>query len=534
MQFWGVCLVSRLTGTAFGLAALAAAIAWPVDGRAQSVTVAVGGTITTADPHNYTAAPNQAAHAHIYDRLIENDAQARLHPGLATDWKPLDATTWELHLRDATFHDGTAFTADDVVASFARVPTVVASPGGFTIYTSAIKDVEVVDPRTIRVRTKTVAPLLPVDLSQIFIIPRKSAGNPAVDDFNAGRAAIGTGPFRMVSFKPNDRIELERNDAYWGEKPAWQRATIRMITNNAARTAALLSGDVALIEAVPTADIARLRADPALKLWETASLRSIFLMLDQSREGPTPFVTGPNGEVLAKNPMRDRRVREALSIAINRNTIVDRVMEGAAIQSGQFLPAGTTGYAPDVKPPVFDVARAKALLAEAGYPNGFRVTLHGSNDRFLNDAQIVQAIGQMWTRIGVVTSVQTETWTSYIAHAARQDFSAFLLSWDSATGEASNPLRLVVATFDAAKGRGAINRERYSNPTLDVLIDRAMVTTDDTAREKLLIEGITMAMEDVAVVPLHQQKNTWASRAGLTYVPRVDEHTSVTDLRPAR
>jgi peptide/nickel transport system substrate-binding protein len=173
------------------------------------------------------------------------------------------------------------------------------------------------------------------------------------------------------------------------------------------------------------------------------------------------------------------------------------------------------------------------LLADAGYPNGFRVTLHGSNDRFLNDAQIVQAIGQMWTRIGVQTSVVTETWTSYIAHAAKQDFSAFLLSWDSATGEASNPLRLVVATFDAAKGRGAINRERYSNPMLDTLIDRAMVTTNDAAREKLLIEGITMAMADVAVVPLHQQKNTWASRAGLSYVPRVDEHTSVTDLRPS-
>jgi peptide/nickel transport system substrate-binding protein len=514
----------------------AATITCPSSAHAQAtpITVAVGAPVTSMDPHYHTLSPNEQAHAHVFDRLVETDEKARLRPGLAESWKLVDDKTWEFKLRTTNFHDGSPFTAEDIAYTIARVPTVPNSPGSFAIYTNAVSRVEIVDAHTIRLHTKGVYPLLPVDLSQVFVISHKLGPNPATEDFNNGKNTNGTGPFRFVSYKNGDRIELDRNDGFWGEKPAWSHVTYRMITNEAARTAALLSGDVALIDSVPTADIATLRTDPRMKLWETVSLRLIYIMLDQSREGPTPFVKGPNGETLDKNPLKDRRVREALSIAINRPAIVDRVMENAAIPSGQFLPPGSFSYAPDVTPPAFDPARAKALLAEAGYPNGLTITLHSSNDRYLNDAKIVQTVGQMWSRIGIKTTVEPSPWANFVGHASKQDYSAFLLGWGSSTGESSNPLRSLVATFDASKGRGAVNRARYSNPALDALIDKALVTVDDGAREKILMDGVRMVMADQALIPLHQQKNTWATKAGLTYIPRADEETRVFDLRPSK
>lgn len=515
-----------------GLAALALACS-PQPGMAQTVSVAVGAPVTSMDPHYHTLTPNEQAHAHIFDRLVGTDADARLRPELALSWKLVDPTTWEFKLRETNFHDGTPFTAEDVAYTIARVPTVPNSPGSFAIYTNSVTGVDIVDPHTIRLHTKDVYPLLPVDLSQVFIIPHKLGPNPRTEDFNSGRNTIGTGAYRFVAYKPGDRIEMERFPGYWGEKPAWQHITYRMIPNEAARSAALLSGDVALIDSVPTADLVKMGQDPKLKLWEKVSLRLIFLTLDQSREGPSPFVKGPNGETLEKNPLRDHRVREALSLAINRAAIVDRVMEGAAIPSGQFLPPGSYSYAAEVAPPKFDAVRAKALLAEAGYPNGLTITLHSSNDRYLNDAKIVQTIGQMLSRIGIKTQVEASPWTNFIGHANKQDYSVYLLGWGSSTGESSNPLRSLVATFDASRGRGAVNRGRYSNPAIDGLIDRALLEADDAAREKILVQGVKMAMEDVALIPLHQQKSIWATKAGFSYVPRSDEETRVQDLRPA-
>jgi peptide/nickel transport system substrate-binding protein len=500
---------------------------------AQDIAVAVGAPVTSMDPHYHTLTPNETAHAHLYDRLVAMDRLSRLTPGLAESWKLIDPTTWEFKLRSTNFQDGSPFTAEDVAFTIARVPNVANSPGSFAIYTAAISGVEVIDAHTIRLHTKDVYPLLPVDLSQIFIISHNVGPNPATEDFNSGRDAIGTGPYRLLSYKPGDRIEFVRNETYWGPKPDWVHLTYRMIPNDAARTAALLSGDVALIDAVPTADLATLRANPKFKLWEAVSQRLIYLMLDQSRDTAPVDIQGPDGEKLDRNPLKDRRVRLALSLAINRPAIVERVMENAAIPSGQFLPPGSYSYAPDVTPPPFDPARSKALLAEAGYPKGFRIVLHGSNDRYLNDAKIVQAIGQMWSRIGVQTQVDATPWSSFVGHANKQEFAAFLLGWGSSTGESSNGLRSLIATYDAKRGRGAVNRARYSNPALDALLDQALATVDDTAREKLLMQGVKMAMDDVAIIPLHQQKSIWATRADLTFVPRADEETHIFDLHPA-
>ena len=521
-----------VTGVAVA-ALLAAGVGQPA--AAQSLSLAVSASPTSVDPHYHTFTPNNSLAAHIFAPLIDMDATQRPIPAMAESWKLIDDRTWEIKLRPGIkFHTGEPFTPEDVAYTLDRVPKVANSPGSFSIYTKAITGVQIVDATTLRLTTAGVYPMLPIDLTQIHILPRSLGPNPLTEDFNSGKNAVGAGPFKLQSYRSGEKAELMRDDAHWGPKPHWQRVTYRMIPNDGGRTAALLSGDVAFIEAVPTTDAAKLRTDKRVTLAETNSLRIVYLFLDRSRTGATPFVSGPDGETLDRNPLNDLRVRQALSVAINRNAIVDRVMESAALPQGQLLPPGTYSYVPDFPPPAYDPERAKKLLADAGFPKGLRMTLHGPSDRYVNDGKIIQAVGQMWTRIGVQTQVEAITWSNYVARASRLEFSAFLVGWGSSSGEASNPLRALLSTYDPAKGRGTTNRGRYSNPQLDAMVEQAMGTADDGARERLLQQATRLAMEDVAFIPLHTQKNIWAMKPGLSYAARADEDTRAAELRPTK
>lgn len=517
-----------------GVAALAATLGAGVPAMAQNLTMAVGAPITSLDPHYHQLTPNNAVADMIFDRLVNTDSRERLVPGLATSWRAVDATTWEFRLREGVrFHNGNAFDADDVAFTFARVPNVPNSPSSFAVFTRPITAVEMVDAHTIRLRTRAPYPLMPTDMASLRIIDKETAERAGTEDFNALRAAQGTGPWRVVGYQSGDRIEFVRNDSYWGPAPAFQRVTYRMITNDAARTAALLAGDVDFIDQVPTSDLARLRRDPRVTISETLGIRLIFLGLDRSRTGATPFVTDNDGKPIEPNPLNDVRVRRALSLAIDRGAIAERVMEGTAQPAGQWLPEGTFGYVPGLAATRPDPEAAKRLLAEAGFPNGFRITLHSPNDRYINDSRVAQAVGQMWTRIGIRTQVDAQTWATFIGRTARQEFSSWLIGWGSTGAEASNPLRNLVATVTPAKGWGASNRGRYSNPAMDALVDQAMAELDDAKREDLLRQATRMAMDDVAVIPLHIQTNIWAMRRGLVHEPRVGEGTMAQDVRPA-
>jgi peptide/nickel transport system substrate-binding protein len=511
--------------------AVAAAVTQPV--AAQTLAVGVSSAVTSIDPHYHNLSPNTSLAAQIFDKLVEFDEHQRPEPGLATSWSLVTPDTWEFKLRDVKFQNGNAFTADDVVFTLDRVPNVPNSPSSFAAYTRPVVGTEIIDAHTIRLHTNGVFPLLPIYLANVAVLNRAADQGMQTSDFNSGKAAVGTGPFRFVSYQPGDRVVLERNDSYWGAKAPWQHVTWRFIANDAARTAALLAGDVDFIDFVPPEELAKLRQNPKVKLWETLGLRIIFLSLDQSHDGSSPFVSGPNGEKLDHNPLKDRRMRQALSLAINREAIVERVMEGAAVPSGQFLPPGSFSYVPDLAPPPYDPGAARKLLAEAGFPNGLRIALHGPNDRYVNDARIIQAIGQMWQRAGVQTEVDPLPWTAYVAQANKQAFSAFLFGWGTATAEASDVLIAQLATFDPAKGWGASNRGRYSNPALDGLITQALGTADDGAREKLLQQATRLAMDDVGLIPLHIQKNIWATRTGLSYVPSVGEDLKLINVKPA-
>jgi len=497
--------------------------------NAQELRIGLGNEPTAMDPHYHNLSPNNSLLSHVFESLVDQDERQRLQPGLAESWRTIDDTTWEFKLRrDVKFHDGTPFTADDVIFSFERAPNVEGSPSSFGIYARG-KTFTKVDDHTVHIKTAAPYPLMPNDVSQVFVVSRKHGQGAKTPDYNSGKAAIGTGAFKFVEYTPGNRIVLQRNDQYWGQKPAWQRVIFRGIKSDPSRVAALLAGDVDLIEQVPSTDMERLKKDAKVTISQTVSNRIIYLHLDHFRDD-SPFVRAKDGGAI-KNPLRDRRVRSAISKAIDRDAIVSRVMEGEAIKAGQLLPEGFFGVSPKLKPVAYDPNGAKKLLAEAGVPNGFRLTIHSPNDRYPNDARIAEAVGQMLSRIGIDTQVVTMTQGVFFRDASTGSpdkgpkFSFILVGWGSGTGEASSPLKSLLATYDREKGMGASNRGRYSSAQVDKLINDALATVDDRKRADLLARATEVAIDDVGIIPLHYQVNTWAMRRGFSYKPRTDEYT---------
>jgi peptide/nickel transport system substrate-binding protein len=507
------------------------AILWVAQAHAAALTVGLGTDVTAIDPHYHNLTPNNNVAAHIFGYLIERNEKSQLVPGLATEWKSIDPTTWEFKLRKGVkFHDGSDFTAADVAASIERVPKVPNSPSPFTAYTKQIQKIEIVDPYTIRFSTANPYPLMPTDMMQVAIISKQYA-NASTEDFNSGKAAIGAGPYKVVRYTKSDRLELARNDNWWGGKSPWEKVTLRILPNDATRVAALLSGDVQVIENVPTSDAAKLKADKRLTIYRMVADRLIYLHMDSDRD-VSPYVTDKDGKPLAKNPLKDARVRKALSKAINRPAIVERVMEGEAIPSGQLVPDFLFGATKNLQVEKYDPEGAKKLLAEAGYPNGFGLTIHAPNNRYVNDAKIAQAVAQMLSRIGVDTKVVAMPSSTYFTQATDLKFSFMLLGWGTGTGEASSSLKALLMTYNREKGYGTANRGRYSNSKVDALTEDALQTVDDVKRGAYLQRATELAINDTGVIPLHFQVNLWATRDGIGYAPRVDEQTAAWKFRP--
>ncbi|MCI0752618.1 ABC transporter substrate-binding protein [Teichococcus vastitatis] len=518
-----------LAGSAlFATSAFAAAPA-----AAQNLTIAIGGAVTSLDPHFYNASPNNSVAAHFFDKLVEFDAKAQLVPQLAVSWRAVEPTVWEFKLRPGVkWHDGRDFTAADVAFTVKRTPDVPNSPGGFGSFVRAIERVETIDPLTVRFHTPGPYPMLPTDLASVAVISQHAGEGAATEDYNSGKAIIGTGPYKFQAYSPGTRVQMVRNDNHWSGKPAWATVDYRIISSPPARTAAILSGDVDIIDTVPSSDLPRLKGEAKVELTSIQGLRIIYLSADRSRDADPIHVTDNDGRPLPKNPFNDLRVRKALTMAIQRDALADRVMQGTASPNGQWLPPGAYSYNPDVKVPAYDPDGAKKLLAEAGFPQGFRMVLSTPNDRYPNDARTAQAVAQMWTRIGVQTQVDALPWSTFSARANRQEFGMRLVGWGSATGEASYALVNILGTYDSEKRTGANNSGRYSNPELDALTAKALGTLDDKAREDILKQAVKVAMDDVAMFPLHQLVNTWAVKKGLKHDPRMDERTRAMDVTP--
>jgi peptide/nickel transport system substrate-binding protein len=328
---------NRRAAALAGAALLALA---PLAADAQTLTMGAGAPVSSLDPHYHQLRSNAEVSQMLFDTLLTTDAKAQLQPAMAESWRAIGTEGWELTLREGIrFHDGRPFTADDVAFTIARIPTVTGPGASYSTHVRPIQRVEVVDARTVRLYTGGPFPLLPVYLSQVFMLGRDIHAGASTADFNDGKVAIGTGPFRLVSYAPSDRIVMARNDAWWGGAPHWANVTYRMITNDAARMAALLAGDVDFIDQIPTADLARLRGDSRFRVAETTSLRTMYVTLDSTRTLPVPGLSGAGGAALEANPLADIRVRRALSLALDRKALVERVMDGAALATMQFRTA---------------------------------------------------------------------------------------------------------------------------------------------------------------------------------------------------
>ena len=299
-------IARHLLGAAVATLALSAATA-----RAQDISIALQTDATSMDPHVAPTFTTSALHQHVFDTLIAVDPRLATGPDLATSWRAVNETTWEFELRQGvTFSDGTPFTAEDVAFSIARVQSVRHGAGTYAPYARPISAVTVLGPHRVRLETATPYPQLPLDVSRLRIVSAAAARDASTADFNQGRAAIGTGPYRLVRWTPGDRLELTRNPTYWGQAPAWANVTFRPISNDAARLAALLSNTVDLIDKVPMNDVARLRSDARIAIFQHDGNRTMFLVPDTARE-VSPFVTDRQGKPLDPNPLRDVRVRQA-------------------------------------------------------------------------------------------------------------------------------------------------------------------------------------------------------------------------------
>lgn len=517
-------------------AALCALAAISAPGLAQELRIGTSSEPSAIDPHFHNTTPNKAVARIVFEPLVFQDERQRLMPGLAESWRAVDNRTWEFKLRKGvTFHDGSAFTADDVVFTFRRAPEVPRSPSSFASFLAG-KSVEKVDDHTVLVRTVEPQPLTPVDLSTFGIVSAQAAKDATTQDFNTGRAAIGTGPYRFVSFTAGEAIVLERHETHWRERPHWKTVTLRPIKSDPARVAALLSGGVDIIEQPSTSDLKRLRANPKVAVVSSVSNRVFYLAMDQFRED-SPFVKGKDGGTI-RNPFRDRRVRQAISTAINRAAIVERIADGEGQPAGQYMHESFYGTSRRLPPDAFDPAAARRLLADAGHPDGFRLTIHGPNGRYPNDTKVIEAVAQMLARIGIETAVETLPPANFFSRGSTggpgqtPEFSMIMAGWGAAGGENSDPLRNLVATFDRTRGLGASNRGRYANKAFDDKLARALATVDDVRRAALLAEATEIAVADAGVIPLYFPTNSWAMRAGLSMTARSDEFTLPWEVRP--
>ncbi|MFD1913611.1 ABC transporter substrate-binding protein [Halodurantibacterium flavum] len=484
------------------------------------------------DPHFSRTGNNQMTADNIFEPLLLTDENLQMTPGLATEWENIDELTWEIQLREGVkFHDGSDFTADDVVFSLERVKDIPNSPAPFTDMVSSIASVEKIDDHAIRIVTHSPNPALLEQIGRVFIVSQAAAEGASVEDFNAGTAAIGTGPYRFVNWRPAESLTVERFDDYWGEAPDYGTVEFRFISNDAARTAALLSGSVDLIDAVAPSDVARLENTPGLKVYGVDSGRLVYLALSM-RDDTAPGVVNAQGQPIEPNPFRDANVRRAISHMIDRQLIIDRILNGAAVASAQIVPSVLGGYAEDLQPEPADPARARELLAEAGFPDGFGITLYSSNNRFPGDGDIAQAMGQMLARGGLqVNGVVTQPYNVYAGAATNGEFGAFVFSLGASTPNSEANLRALLQTRDTDAGTGGFNRMRYSNPEFDAALNEAVQEFDPDLRNEKLAEATRIAMEDQAIVPLYFQRVYWASKEGIDFTPNLAERTVATDVR---
>jgi peptide/nickel transport system substrate-binding protein len=500
----GFCAALAVGGMA--IVADAKTFRWANDGDANSMDpYARQETFLLAFTHN------------MYEPLIRRNREMQLEPGLATEWSRTAPTVWHFILRQGvTFHDGSPFTADDVLFSFER-----ATQPGSNVQSplAAVAEVRKIDDFTVEIVTDGPDPILPYSLPTIAMMSKqwsekhnatRAADLTKNEESYATRHANGTGPFMLKERQPDIRTVLIRNPDWWGLKDEpidIDEVVFSRIANDATRIAALLSGKLDMIYTVPPQDTGRISRTAGMKVWQTPELRTIFLGMDQHRDELL------ESNVTGKNPFKDKRVRRAFYQALDVEAIAAKVMRGFARPAALMIGPGVNGYdaALDERYP-YDPEAARRLLAEAGYPDGFAIGFDCPSDRYVNDEAICQAIVAMLARIGVKANLLAQTRSKYFGKilGPRYETSFYMLGWTPGTYDALDMLRALAATRSGKLG--VFNVAGYSNPLIDELIGKIQGELDPEARNQAIRRALKTLKEDFAYIPLHQQVVVWATR----------------------
>ena len=478
---------------------------------AQTVRIANQGDALSMDPHSLNESLQLTVTGNVYEALVGRNKDLSLAPALASSWKQTSPTVWRFELRKGVqFHDGTPFTADDVLFTFQRA---AGDGSDMKSYVNDVKEVRKVGDSVIEIETKAPFPILPDVISLLYIMSKKwSETNQATKPVDrrkgienaASFRANGTGPFRLRERQPNVRTTFVRNGNYWGKiEGNVQNVIFTPIGNDATRVAALLSGEVDVMEPVPVQDIDRINAGANTRVLAGPELRTIFLGMDQKRDELL------YSNVKGKNPFKDKRVRQAFYQAIDIDGIQKTVMRGASNPTALMVGPGINGFNTDQnKRFPFDAEAAKKLLAEAGYPNGFEVGMNCPNDRYVNDAKICQAVAANLARINVKINLTAETKGTYFPKVLRRDTSFYMLGWTPGTYDAHNALNALMACVDD-KGAGQFNLGAYCNPKVDELTKKVQSETDKAKRNAMIKEAFDLHSADIGHLPLHQQALAW-------------------------
>lgn len=488
--------------------------------QAQTVRIATAFDPQSMDPHAVALLYHTRVVGQIYDSLVNRNAAFKLEPALATEWQMSSPTSWRFRIRPGvSFHDGSALTADDVVFSLQRA---MAPPSQRSFQLKGVTTVRKADAQTVEILTEAPDAVLPEKLVFLPVMSKawsEKHGVVKAQDFNgkqetfAVRNANGTGPYRLERYDPDVRVVLKRHDAWWGKGDARTgnvaEAHFITIKSDATRLAALASGEVDLVMDPPYQDIARLQRDSRIGISQTPDIGQQYLTFDQARD-ELEF-----SDVKGRNPFKDLRVRQAVYHAIDVKTIIDKVLRGQAVPTGAFLSTLVDGSPAELDRRLpYDPARARALLAQAGYPNGFGVTLDCVNISWRE--AVCQAISAMLTQVGIRTSLRSAPTNQFFPKLTQASASFMEYGW-TATPDAWASLNGLFRTFDRA-GFGTFNAGRYSNPKLDTLIDAMRIEPDLTRRRAMVTTVLRLVAEELPYIPLYRRTLTWAYAKKLSLV----------------
>jgi peptide/nickel transport system substrate-binding protein len=514
----------KFKSTLLSVAVLCAVAATGSVAFAQTLRVANQGDALSMDPHSLSESLQFSVTGNVYEGLVLRNKDLSLAPGLATSWKQTSPSVWRFELRKGVqFHDGTPFTADDVLFSFARTQ---ADGSDMKSYTNDFKEVRKINDYVVEIETKTPFPILPDVISLVYMMSKKwCETNQAVKPVDrrkgienaASFRANGTGPYRLRERQPNVRTTFVRNGSYWGKiEGNAQEVIFTPIGNDATRVAALLSGEIDVMEPVPVQDIERVNSGANTRVMVGPEMRTIFLGMDQKRDELL------YSNVKGKNPFKDKRVRQAFYQAIDIEGIKKTVMRGASSPTALLIGPGINGFQTEQNKRLpYDPEAAKKLMTEAGYPNGFEVAMNCPNDRYVNDSRICQAVAANLSRINVKINLQAETKGSYFPKVLRRDTSFYMLGWTPATYDAHNALNALVACVDD-KGAGQFNLGAYCNPKVDELTKKIQSETNKTKRDALIKEAFDLHGADIGHLPLHQQSLAWGASKKVELVQLAD------------